>query len=669
MAPKEKIPKGPPQELISRIIHLHNLLRNLPKSLPENSPHSLYQFDFNQELLEMSGYFAAAGHALELSFETHLLRIQDRHIRFSERGERNDELQKFLKRAVKEMTPGERDTFKEAWIERLIMAAEAPDPDLDTRPAKKVSGAVILGGDAPQSSVPAVRDATTSASTSTILSPSHGSSPTSSTSTSLPPLPSSSSTASQARQLVGNPKQRGLGSFGWKKATPEDTQKYWSKARDDGAEQRQSMIESQEKMLEAKKERERDLARLRQKRKRERARLNATDERPETTNTVLMRGAKTLSEGTQITDIASLSRPLTQKSILQLRTPCPCETRPFDSGTFWKKNRTGTLGGVIQAPAKKVFWFHPFLFALIKGALERYDWSPSRTVAYLHRTHPSLFNAPNSRLNKGTLWKWIVPKQHRFTDSALLKITSRRSLAGGGRVGILAPYPEIPQDVGIQRVAKHHLRQSMLEHLVRCHQAQVSAGITPENVKFTNSYPALRDASVRACVELYDWLTTPEGRTIVQRSWEKCVVPDKPKYNLSYECLSSRDSRKALRAYLKTDKTIADEIKARLGSISLADLPDDTEDENQPEDCSHLADDDERGGTHQPEDDSDVPLAGVVAGALGIRMNTRSQARTLAAKKVIEEDATQGLSTADAEEDIWAFNDHCKMYQYGGNGF
>ncbi|KAJ7867592.1 hypothetical protein B0H13DRAFT_2351865 [Mycena leptocephala] len=63
----DKIPKGPPQELISRITHLHNLLRNLPASLPENPPHFRYQFYFDNDRLEMGGYFSAAGHAINLT--------------------------------------------------------------------------------------------------------------------------------------------------------------------------------------------------------------------------------------------------------------------------------------------------------------------------------------------------------------------------------------------------------------------------------------------------------------------------------------------------------------------------------------------------------------------------------------------------------------------------
>jgi hypothetical protein len=82
----------------------------------------------------------------------------------------------------------------------------------------------------------------------------------------------------------------------------------------------------------------------------------------------------------------------------------------------------------------------------------------------------------------------------------------------GNCTGILQP-----QDVGIQRVAKHKLKQSMLQHQVDCHQAQVAAGISPENVSFTTSYPVLCDASVQPIVDLYNWLCTPDGSDLIKR--------------------------------------------------------------------------------------------------------------------------------------------------------
>ncbi|KAJ6579765.1 hypothetical protein B0H10DRAFT_1962832 [Mycena sp. CBHHK59/15] len=54
---------------------------------------------------------------------------------------------------------------------------------------------------------------------------------------------------------------------------------------------------------------------------------------------------------------------------------------------------------------------------------------------------------------------------------------------------------------------------------------------------------------------------------------EVCVVPGKPEYNLSYASLTSRATRKALREYLKTDPTLANEIKQRCGATHLDELP------------------------------------------------------------------------------------------------
>lgn len=216
-----------------------------------------------------------------------------------------------------------------------------------------------------------------------------------------------------------------------------------------------------------------------------------------------------------------------------------------------------------------------------------------------------------------------------------------------------------PQDVGLQRVTKHHLRQSMLENLVRCHQAQIAEGISADKVIFSNSYPVLRDASVRACVDVYTWLTSPEGRDIVKRAWERCVVPGKAEYNLGYPCLSSRESRKALRKYLQTDKILADEIKARLGAITLPDTPTDggivdTEitDGIDAED-KELEDD-------EPTDDSDIPLADVVLDALGLRVDAPTH--TYNTRRSTTK-SSGGLVAADAAEDIWAFNNEGRLWE------
>ncbi|KAJ6554851.1 hypothetical protein B0H19DRAFT_1294878, partial [Mycena capillaripes] len=752
---------GPPQALVSRIEHFQDLLRHLPATLDENPTHSLYRFSIDPEILKQGGHFSAVGHALEVSFETDRLRLQGRPMLFIERGRRLDDLVKMLKIGVKYMSPGERTTFQEAWLERLIAAAVDSGAKIPSKKRKAAAQSPATDDSPPASkrsrqTIIVIDDDDNLEKTPSPLA--------------LPPssaAPSTSSQPSTSRDIiVGNSQQRTLGSLGWQKAKPGEVSAYWAKVKADGAERRETVLAAQRKKVANKQEHERDLARLRQQRRCEKMKKEKADEEPEldsvhNAHTVLMQGADALAHSSTIPDVASLSRPATQA---------------------WKKHRVGTQGGAVQGKATKVFWFDPFLWAIIEPVIRRCGWSAAKTVQELHRAHPVLFNGPNNKLHRATVWKWIVKGEKRFTDAALRNIANRRSLAGTGRTGILTPYPaiveeivttlkglrvsgcvvnvhiarsimiaiigkhrpqlldsfsclenyvrtfldstlnwtsrkatraakhiaenaselcertffrlahaiehqDIPakliinydqtgvyihpnssqtfelrgskqvstsgndekraytlgvasdmsggllpleqvwagmskgslptadadgyqeaidrgfhftfaaskkrtshfstektmeeliefviqphvaqviaddpdldedqkclfyvdiypvhtskpfrtfvfdkQDVGIQRVAKHHLRQSQLNYLVHCHQQQIAEGITPENVKFSSSYPVLRNASVCACVDLYDWLTSPDGRNIVKRSWEMCVVPGKPEYNLS----------------------------------------------------------------------------------------------------------------------------------------
>ncbi|KAH7904030.1 hypothetical protein BJ138DRAFT_965924, partial [Hygrophoropsis aurantiaca] len=64
-----------------------------------------------------------------------------------------------------------------------------------------------------------------------------------------------------------------------------------------------------------------------------------------------------------------------------------------------------------------------------------------------------------------------------------------------------------PADVGQQRIIKHFLRQEALQFMIDSHSAQISKGLTPEQVKFTTSAPVLRDASVKSVVKAYNFMT------------------------------------------------------------------------------------------------------------------------------------------------------------------
>ncbi|KAJ7692093.1 hypothetical protein B0H17DRAFT_1061886 [Mycena rosella] len=74
-----------------------------------------------------------------------------------------------------------------------------------------------------------------------------------------------------------------------------------------------------------------------------------------------------------------------------------------------------------------------------------------------------------------------------------------------------------PADVGLQRIAKHILKQDSLDYLVDIFKTQSTKGIAPKDVTFPSSLPILRNATVRGLVKMYDFFQTPEGRKIVKQ--------------------------------------------------------------------------------------------------------------------------------------------------------
>ncbi|KAJ7612906.1 hypothetical protein DFH06DRAFT_1198821 [Mycena polygramma] len=265
--PEAKAVTGPSQELISRIEHLRSLLNNLPESLPENPADSPYRFYLDPDETKDRGYLGELGHALEVSFATHL-----RPVQFLQRGSCLDPLPVLLKTTVKQMPSRDREIFREAWLERLINAAVAAGAKAPPRGVKRK----------------AQEEPTASAEPSVTV-----------TSRSLPPtIPSTSSSrlppgpiASSSRNTpIGNPKQSTLQ---FARATKEDVQRYWTNAADAGAEKRKRLV--------ADKERRGD---------RENAPKDVPDKRNATK--ILMNGAAAIAGTSAIGDVADVSRPATQ---------------------------------------------------------------------------------------------------------------------------------------------------------------------------------------------------------------------------------------------------------------------------------------------------------------------------------------------------------------------
>lgn len=123
--PKKPVPQnGPPQELISRINHLGNLLKFLPDSLPLDPPDSKYYFGLDTDDVEQEGVWYTFNRNLEVCFETHKIPAGGTIV-FCERGPRLVNLIKTFKNAITKLTVDADRTFlKEVWLERLIKAAE-----------------------------------------------------------------------------------------------------------------------------------------------------------------------------------------------------------------------------------------------------------------------------------------------------------------------------------------------------------------------------------------------------------------------------------------------------------------------------------------------------------------------------------------------------------------
>ncbi|CAK5278788.1 unnamed protein product, partial [Mycena citricolor] len=202
-----------------------------------------------------------------------------------------------------------------------------------------------------------------------------------------------------------------------------------------------------------------------------------------------------------------------------------------------------------------------------------------------------------------------------------------------------------PADVGLQHIAKHILKQDSLDFLVDTFKKEFSNGVPPTDIKYPTSLPVLCDATVRGLVKMYDFFQTEEGHRVVKEAWWKCAVPNKP-WNLLAECLTGKESEKALREFLRTDTSLAMEIANRCGATHLgavmsgADVAEDVADFNA-------------------NDDSDVPLSAVIKDALSITVASEAAGHSLPASEQVAprtaNDSTAGLVTNDQSEDIWPY--------------
>ncbi|KAE9389251.1 hypothetical protein BT96DRAFT_947016 [Gymnopus androsaceus JB14] len=197
-----------------------------------------------------------------------------------------------------------------------------------------------------------------------------------------------------------------------------------------------------------------------------------------------------------------------------------------------------------------------------------------------------------------------------------------------------------PADVGLQCPIKHKLKTALFEWMVLVHSEKLAAGAKPEEIKMSTSLPVLRDASVAGLVKTYDFMQGPDGCDLIKKAWAKSTAKQ---YNLSAECLNSKQSQAALNHYLKPDTTLHDEIQARCGRVLGID--DGTAIESNPDFNSDI------------HDDRDVPFSEVVAETF--------QERPADGNGVLSTE--DGLVSGAEGENLWAYNDNGNLWTGEGN--
>ncbi|KAF4590471.1 hypothetical protein EYR38_009772 [Pleurotus pulmonarius] len=401
---------GPSQELVSRILYLQQLLKALPHILPLDPELSRYQFAIDTEDIAEYGPLGAFSRCMEAAFET--FRRRDGVIEFTERGERLEKhLIGTMRAVVKVMSEIDRTVFKEAWLERLITTAKRHGASTGKRKRQQASASTGSG-------------------------PSTASSQTHSTEDSLDEVAVDSSSESDGvPEICPPPPQRQnmkqtslIGAFRplheWSAAEMAEQKRREEKKR--AAERK--VIEKKERVRRKnKEEHQRTLGRerVRAYRARKKAKVDEDEIQRGDANEALMTNSKNLAEAPKLlaSEIAEASRPDRQA---------------------WRGLRSGKNGGAKQERVKRTNWFHPFLWVSIDLAMRRTDWSAAAAVKALQRENPQMF----ARLHRGTVHKWKASDGSQgWSASTLEKIKVRHSLAGSGRTGVLAGYPEVVLEI------------------------------------------------------------------------------------------------------------------------------------------------------------------------------------------------------------------------------
>ncbi|KAG1722946.1 hypothetical protein EDB19DRAFT_1834792 [Suillus lakei] len=665
---------GPSSVLISRIEHLGRLLKNLPQSLPLDPPNSSYDFGLDTEMVEEEGVWFAFNRNMEVCFETHKLG-RSGTITFRERGRHCEALVGMFKETVKKLAKdSERDFLHEVWLEWLINAAQQQGAkDLQQtgggstkRPAPEIHISAV--DEHPEKCLKASHSPHTDARLSTVNVDSNSEGHKSDIELNVQckhvticmvenPQPSTLPVVINSQKT----KQMSFSDFAWKPLhTKEEKAKQWERLAKITADDDELMKQEEETLKAAQEQRKKILATEPTQPKGKKTQKNVNEAESQTSSLSTM-------------DLTELSRP--DSNWKDQRTGKNGGTKQEQHHqTNWYHPFLWThieqiapkVGWSAQTIASRLARDQPSLFShLNKGTVQK--WLDKETkhgsgqtgvLANMNQAYYSLNSnvqrnlfGRSSRLALQTVisccfnkfgqwienilepWRKVVIEtdpnldddQHAIVYLDCYPVHTSQDF----HTYVWEKYPCTgkfqPADVGLNQVIKHRLKQNQVNFLVEAHSSQISCGLVPEQVKFTTSLPVLRDASVAALVDVYDFMMSAAGCELVKKGWERCIAKE---WNLSGDYLTSKQSRTALNTYLHTHNPLCNEIKNRMGTVH--------NDSEESLEC--------------------VEEIAVINDALGILIDKAYNLNLGYVVSEVKQAADQTLMAAGDAEDVWAWN-------------
>lgn len=238
-------------------------------------------------------------------------------------------------------------------------------------------------------------------------------------------------------------------------------------------------------------------------------------------------------------------------------------------------------------------WFHKILVPHRDAMVSKHDLGPAAKI-FLYWDIYSVHIGAEMRDWIGKECPWII----------LLYVPA-------GCTGVFQPC-----DVGLQRVYKHHIKQSVNQYFCAKVQRLMKSGTDASLIRLLTDLGPLRDASVGWIIDAIEYLNSDQCSEIRLKSWKNCAFGTD--WNLSWDYI---DSKKAARAWMHKPEAYQQKI---MGSRSQHNKRAGGKGQRKcPEDCDVVA-----------EDDDDVPLD-VITTAIGKGLVPKS-IKKAAGKKALQ---------------------------------